>query len=1608
MPLFPTLGRCRLFLLFCLLLGLFLSLRWSELFLVSAQRRTATRPAPPSKEPRTPRKPPKRSTKATTPELPPQQFGPDGSLLGQAITGEAAVSETTAEIMERARQQAALQQVREVAQELERPPREDVPQNPFALTGLQWPPAPEGDEAQQLRLLSPNFTPNLTLAPQPVTLNFNGATFADTQAWPPDSMGAVGPTQFLLAVNGRIRVFDKTTGAVGPLDADSDVFFTRVRNSLSTTDPRVRYDRLSKRWFVVMINFQAGLPNNRILLAVSDGPIITSSTVWNFFFFQQNQATPTGDDALFSDYPTLGLDANALYIGVIQFRSDIYAYTTAFVVRKSSVLGTGPIAVTAFRNLINSTDGVGPFCPQGVDNFDPNATEGYLIGVDQTLYGRLALRRVNNPGGTPTLSPNLLVNVLPTSRPLLVRHKGNLNGASGYLDALEDRLFAAHLRNGRLWTAHNIAVDNTGSPLGTQTRNAIRWYEIGDLNTAQPRLVQAGTLFTPSSNNTFDERSYFIPSIMVSGQGHAAVGFSTAGTNEFVNAGTAGRLASDAPGTLRPPTIFTDANTAYNADDGFKNFGFRRWGDYSYTSLDPCDDMTMWTVQQYCDATNSYAVRIAKLQAPPPATPVGVNPPSLPAGQPSLNLTVTGLAENGAGFYDPGAGFDCRLSVQISGGVSVNSATYLNPTTLQLNVSTANATTGAKNITVTNPDGQRATGNNLLTVGNCSYSVQPTQQGFSANGGAGALSVTTTAGCGWTAVSNDPFITVTAGNPGSGNGTVNFSVAANLTSQRTGSLTVAGQTITVTQSAGAGCNFTLQPASKNFFSYGGQGTINVTAASACTWKAETTASFVTLNYGSNGQGNGTVNFSVAPNPGVAARSATISLGGQSFTLNQEGAAFEIAVDDGEFESNFGNSLGGSVYHVNRLTPISYPATLNSVAIYFRSVGGAKIGDSFNLLVGTNTDGDSNINGTVFQSLPAVQVAALDEFNVYTLATPLTITQGDFVIGYRMTTTPGTFPTALDKTLPAQNRSYFSEDGVQFRQPSVSQGAANFGIRARLTRPARYLTAAGAALLAESCLPANGVIDPGEAVTVSVTLQNSGANTLTNLRASLPNGGGVLASNQEQNFGTLAPGATATRNFTFTASGGCGAQLVLTLNLTDDAGSLGAQTFNFLLGATATGNSTFSYTGAAAAIPDADERGVSVPLTVSGFSGNLSDLNLRFDGTQCTGALNATTVGLSHNWISDIVIKLTSPKGTTVTLVNRPGGSGNSGRNFCQTVLDDDSASAPSIQQIVSSPTSPVGPPYSGTFRPANPLSAFDGENPNGIWTLNVADLDASSTGFVRGFSLMLSGFTCCQGGQGQLAYEGDVAPRPNGNGTTTAADWTMIGRFLAGSLTATTGSEFQRADCAPRTTLGDGQLSAADFTQAGRYVAGLDPLTQAGGPTAPTSAIEALAALSREAPRASFALPVRNPGRGVPVTAIIEWHSTGAANALSASVRFDEDDWEFVAATLEPAAANATLIVNETQRATGRLGFLLAAPTGQHFARGELKFLRLSFRMRRSKRDEPLKLQFDDAVFPREVVDDRANLLLTGNQVRLDVSSARLLTPARKPAGAAPARPPRQ
>jgi len=130
----------------------------------------------------------------------------------------------------------------------------------------------------------------------------------------------------------------------------------------------------------------------------------------------------------------------------------------------------------------------------------------------------------------------------------------------------------------------------------------------------------------------------------------------------------------------------------------------------------------------------------------------------------------------------------------------------------------------------------------------CTPEVSPTTQLFSSAPNYGGSTVTAAAGCTWTAVSNTQWITVTSGASGSGNGSVVFNVATNNSSNdRTGSLTIAGTTFTVSQLASnATCTASISPVSQSFTSSAGAGSVSVTAPTGCVWIALSGVPWITM------------------------------------------------------------------------------------------------------------------------------------------------------------------------------------------------------------------------------------------------------------------------------------------------------------------------------------------------------------------------------------------------------------------------------------------------------------------------------------------------------------------------------------------------------------------------------------------------------------------------------------------------------------------------------------------------------------------------------------------------------------------------------------------
>ena len=234
---------------------------------------------------------------------------------------------------------------------------------------------------------------------------------------------------------------------------------------------------------------------------------------------------------------------------------------------------------------------------------------------------------------------------------------------------------------------------------------------------------------------------------------------------------------------------------------------------------------------------------------------------------------------------------------------------------------------------------------------------------------------------------------------------------------------------------------------------------------------------------------------------------------------------------------------------------------------------------------------------------------------------------------------------------------------------------------------------------------DGVLEPGETVTVTPTLKELEPPPITNVAATMSTGAsGVLLGNDHTTWPDFtAIGSTAVPDppfsVTLPSTASCGG----TVNLTFDVTTSSSSPSPIPTRALSIGTPSFQIANPAIAIPDNNPVGVNTTMNLPA-------------GT--VGNIDVKIAQLTHTYDGDLKLTLTSPTGTSKVLINRRGGTDN---GFTNLVLDD-GAAAP----IASIPTD--GATVSGTFRPEEPLSGFSGENAAGAWTMNVSDNASVDTG----------------------------------------------------------------------------------------------------------------------------------------------------------------------------------------------------------------------------------------------------------------------------------------
>jgi subtilisin-like proprotein convertase family protein len=259
------------------------------------------------------------------------------------------------------------------------------------------------------------------------------------------------------------------------------------------------------------------------------------------------------------------------------------------------------------------------------------------------------------------------------------------------------------------------------------------------------------------------------------------------------------------------------------------------------------------------------------------------------------------------------------------------------------------------------------------------------------------------------------------------------------------------------------------------------------------------------------------------------------------------------------------------------------------------------------------------------------------------------------------------------------------------------------------------------------------LEPGESGTLTVPATNEGDGAASGVSVTVSTSEpGVTITPRSRSYGIIEAGATVTRDYAIALAADypLGKRIRLTVRVTF-AGILSPTTASPIVttGQPAAAPTDFAYAGPPVAIPDNDPAGASVTIPVAGI-GYAAKLTFSIDGTTCTATAGATTVGLDHTFVGDLVGRLTGPDGRTARLMN---GNGSSGNNLCQVVFDD--AAPQPFASVVA-----ANAPFTGRWRPFEPLDPFLDAPVTGTWTFHVTDTLPRDTGSIRAVTLHVTGY----------------------------------------------------------------------------------------------------------------------------------------------------------------------------------------------------------------------------------------------------------------------------
>ncbi len=440
------------------------------------------------------------------------------------------------------------------------------------------------------------------------TLGFEGISQYDGAAFgrnfiPPDTMGAVGRTQYFETSNGAYAVFDKYTGQ--RLSLVSDVaFWAAAGQTGANGDSRVMYNAAASRW--IAISFGANAKDLQIAISDTDDAL----GGWKSVKFEGYAGFGFGATA---DYPTLALDKNAVYIGTNNFApstaggANSFRGTTLNVIPLDSLFGAGAPTVTGMKQFTTDFPGTFEdrgFALQGVNSTSASSS-GTILAASLFNFDSLGFK-VNNLNSTDESGASLgAVNYLgqaafqspgPGRQPSVA-----IAANQRVISTLDERISSSVYEvNGRIYMVNT--VDDVADGLD---ESRVR-YTVLDANTFA--ILDEGNI----GEAGYD---YYQGSIAVNEFGEVAIGYNRSGLDpttgkisfmaKLFRTMADGSLQSMSDEMLLKESLVDD----YHNGSTFGNpaVGRQRWGDYSQVSVDPSNAHNFYLIGQFAREYNNAA-----------------------------------------------------------------------------------------------------------------------------------------------------------------------------------------------------------------------------------------------------------------------------------------------------------------------------------------------------------------------------------------------------------------------------------------------------------------------------------------------------------------------------------------------------------------------------------------------------------------------------------------------------------------------------------------------------------------------------------------------------------------------------------------------------------------------------------------------------------------------------------------------------------------------------------------------------------------------------------------------------------------------------------------